>query len=159
MNRSVALSILAALIVILTVIIILPQLESNPENLRSQTICASDGSTYATTYHAGTMPICTVYSWQVLKTNVVISQQAACMALEAVGHTCPTADSSYQLTGVLLVEYSGTDYYVATLTQGPYNDGPYTPDQPITQTRVVWFSNTTVFCINPQYDKNGTGSP
>ncbi len=87
-------------------------------------------------------------SWQVLKTNVTVGYDAGCMVLEAVGHTCPTKGANTttsSLTGVELILYRGTDYYVGNFSAGPYG-------QTIVSYLTVWFTNTTIYCITPPND-------
>jgi hypothetical protein len=90
-------------------------------------------------------------SWQVLKTNVIVSYNAECMVLGAVGHTCPTISRNASgtepssLRGVELVAYQGTDYYAGNFSEGPYG-------QTTVSSRTVWFTNTTIYCITPPYD-------
>ena len=103
-----------------------------------------------------TSPIYSSTSWQVLKTNVTINYFAACMVLNAVGHTCPTINTTSNdstLAGVELVEYQGTKYYMGNFSEGPYlgyasfdANGYPTP-----ASRIVWFMNSTIFCIDPPY--------
>jgi hypothetical protein len=87
-------------------------------------------------------------SWQVLKTNVTVRYGTGCMVFEAVGHTCPpkgenTTTSS--LTGVELIVYRGTDYYAGNFSAGPYG-------QTAVSYLIVWFTNTTIYCITPPND-------
>ncbi len=81
-------------------------------------------------------------SFQVLKTNVIVSSAIGCMVLEGIGHTCPTVTTDpfttpANLKGVELITYQGTDYYAGNLS-GFGSSG-------------VWWSNSSIFCVSPQY--------
>ncbi|MGA2874598.1 MAG: hypothetical protein ABSE82_03570 [Nitrososphaerales archaeon] len=91
-------------------------------------------------------------SWQVLKPNVIVSYNAECLVLGAVGHTCPTTtrnDSGMDassLRGVELVAYQGTDYYA-----GSFSVGPYGPASSVNTPWYILFTNSTIFCVTPAF--------
>jgi hypothetical protein len=91
----------------------------------------------------------TTPSWQVLKTDVTLSDYSTvCMVLEWDGHTCPTVgypDISRSLPPVELISYQGELLYAENFTLGPYA-GDFVNGQTIIET--IWFTNSTIFCLS-----------
>jgi hypothetical protein len=84
---------------------------------------------------------------QLLKIDEIVPYGAGCIALEGIGHSCPTAvadTNASSLTDVELVEYRGTDYYAGNFSIGPFSAPKVTYLE-------VWFTNSTIFCVSPSY--------
>jgi hypothetical protein len=82
-------------------------------------------------------------TWDVLKENMTVSPDTACVVITAFGFGCPTegnATASPYVHDVELLSYQGNQYYMANQT---VNTIPYT----------IWFTNSTVFCISPAFDE------
>jgi len=107
-----------------------------------------------TTSHTSSVSSSNTSSFQVLKTNVTVPYDAACMVLEGIGHTCPTVTANPETSvstvrGVELVAYQGTDYYAGSFCKGPCGNGSYFNGVSTVPYPSVWFTNSTIFCVSP----------
>ncbi len=88
--------------------------------------------------------------WLVLSDNVTVHGQTACMAINfgSLGG-CPTPIpyGNGTLSNVELISYDGSDYYSVTFP-------PVTEQAPLgttTKTYTVWFINSTIYCVKPEF--------
>ena len=81
--------------------------------------------------------------WKVVRTNLTVYYDAACIPVEASYLSCPTVNTavhSPSLSGVDLITYQGTYYYAVNFTF-------YLNGQPVTN--LLWYTNSTIFCMSP----------
>lgn len=79
-----------------------------------------------------------VSSWTVVRTNLTVNFNAACIFGSCATGPWPTKN-------VELINYQGNNYYGINFTY--YSNG-----QPVKHT--IWFTNSTVFCISPSAGYN-----
>ncbi|MDA4126582.1 MAG: hypothetical protein OK452_05195 [Thaumarchaeota archaeon] len=90
------------------------------------------------------------FGWTIIRTNLTVYYNTACVVIESSYLSCPTMDTASHspfLRNVDLILYQGNHYYDVNFTY--YSNG-----QPVTRT--IWFTNSTVFCMSPMRSGYGT---
>ena len=83
--------------------------------------------------------------WNVITAPLTVYYAPACMIIETFDFSCPTLDTVRQLPSldnVELVSYQGNYYYVVNYSFS-FNLQ--------SKSYLVWFTNSTIFCITPKY--------
>jgi len=121
-------------------------------------LIAASGISYFTstpkvqTTHPGSTGQNLASGWKIVRTNLTVYYDAACIPVEVSYLSCPTVNTaahSPSLSGVDLISYLGTYYYAVNFTY-------YLEGQPVTNQ--IWYTNSTVFCMSPPQPSSGYGA-
>lgn len=155
-NKAVSLAVISVIVIAPVIIVgfgIFPwsSLRSNDNGVVTNSTSTSEGlgtSSYQSTSSDSTFY--TPVNYQVINSNLTVYYGTACIVVELFQLSCPTMDMathSPSQSNVELVSSEGIYYYAINFTF-------YLSGQPISHT--VWFTNSTVFCVSPQYDSYNT---
>ena len=94
--------------------------------------------------------------WEVVKDNLTVHGQAACMAINwgaLGGCPSPIPSGNGTLSNVELISYNGSEYYSVTFP--PLPERSIFPGVMFT----IWFTNSTIFCAKPLFGLPAIGYP
>ena len=94
--------------------------------------------------------------WAVLKDNLTVHGQTACMAINwsaLGGCPSPIPSGNGTLSNVELISYNGSEYY--SITFPPLPARATFPGVMFT----IWFTNSTIFCAKPLFGLPAIGYP